>query len=81
MPAFLAPMLASAALSAGQGYMANRAAEQQQKRMNEQTAQNKLITSFGGSAQPQQMGTAARTRHSAAGVSRSTDEATARRTN
>lgn len=55
MPAFLAPMLASAALSAGQGYMANRAAEQQQKRMNEQTAQNKLITSFGGSAQPQQM--------------------------
>ena len=55
MPAFLVPLLASAAVSAGQGYMANRAAEQQQKRMNEQTAQNKLITSFGGSAQPQQM--------------------------
>ena len=55
MPAFLAPMLASAALSAGQGYMANRAAEQQQKRMEEQAAKDKLITSFGGNAQPQQM--------------------------
>ena len=55
MAAFLAPMLASAALSAGQGYMANRAAEQEQKRMDEQAAKDKLITSFGGNAQPQQM--------------------------
>ena len=56
MAAFLAPMIASAALSAGQGYMANRAAEQQQKRMDEQAAQNKLISSFSKNAQPQQMG-------------------------
>jgi hypothetical protein len=55
MAAFLAPMIASAALSAGQGYMANRAAEQQQKRMDEQAAQNKLISSFSKNAQPQQM--------------------------
>ena len=56
MAAFLAPMIASAALSAGQGYMANRAAEQQQKRMDEQAAKNKLISSFSKNAQPQQMG-------------------------
>ena len=52
MPAWLAPMLASTALSAGQGYMANRAAEQQQKRMDEQAAQDKLIQSFSPGAQP-----------------------------
>jgi hypothetical protein len=45
-------MLASTALSAGQGYMANRAAEQQQKRMDEQAAQDKLIQSFSPGAQP-----------------------------
>ena len=52
MAAFLAPMLASAALSAGQGYMANRAAERQEERMREQAAQDKLIQSFSPGAQP-----------------------------
>tara|TARA_R110002020_G_scaffold187307_1_gene385561 strand:+ start:1596 stop:1883 length:288 start_codon:yes stop_codon:yes gene_type:complete len=55
MAAFLAPMLASAALSAGQGYMANRAAEQQQKRMDKQAAQDKMIQSFSPGAQPTPM--------------------------
>lgn len=52
MAAFLAPMLASAALSAGQGYMANRAAGRQEERMRKQAAQDKLIQSFSPGAQP-----------------------------
>ena len=47
-----APMLASAALSAGQGYMARRAAEQQEKRMAKQAAEDRLLQSFGAQAQP-----------------------------
>ena len=45
-------MLASAALSAGQGYMANRAAGRQEERMRKQAAQDKLIQSFSPGAQP-----------------------------
>jgi len=45
----------SAALGAGQSYLGNRAAKRQQQRMDEQAAQNKLISSFNKSAQPQQM--------------------------
>lgn len=45
----------SAALGAGQSYLANRAGKRQQKRMDEQAAQNKLISSFSKNAQPQQM--------------------------
>ena len=52
MAAFLAPLLASTALSAGQGYMANRAAGRQEERMREQAAQDKLIQSFNPGAQP-----------------------------
>ena len=52
MAAFLAPLLASTALSAGQGYMANRAAERQEERMREQAASDKLIQSFSPGAQP-----------------------------
>ena len=52
MAAFLAPMLASAALSAGQGYMANRAAGRQEERMRKQAAQDKLVQSFSPGAQP-----------------------------
>jgi len=52
MAAFLAPLLASTALSAGQGYMANRAAERQEERMRKQAAQDKLIQSFSPGAQP-----------------------------
>ena len=52
MAAFLAPLLASTALSAGQGYMANRAAERQEERMREQAAQDKLIQAFSPGAQP-----------------------------
>ena len=52
MAAFLAPMLASAALSAGQGYMANRAAGRQEERMRKQAAQDKLLQSFSPGAQP-----------------------------
>jgi len=55
MPAWLAPMLASTALSAGQGWMASRAAEQQEKRMKAQAAQDKLIQSFSPGAQPTPM--------------------------
>jgi hypothetical protein len=55
MPAWLAPMLASTALSAGQGWMASRAAEQQEKRMKAQAAQDKLIQSFNPGAQPAPM--------------------------
>jgi len=45
----------TAALGAGQSYLANRAGKRQQKRMDEQAAQNKLISSFSKNAQPQQM--------------------------
>ena len=51
----LAMMGISAGLGAGQSLLANRAAQRQQKRMEEQAAQNKLISSFSKSAQPQQM--------------------------
>ena len=52
----LAMMGISAGLGAGQSLLANRAAQRQQKRMDEQAAQNKLISSFSKNAQPQQMG-------------------------
>ena len=52
----LAMMGISAGLGAGQSLLANRAAQRQQQRMDEQAAQNKLISSFSKSAQPQQMG-------------------------
>ena len=45
----------SAALGAGQSLLAGRASKRQQQRMDEQAAQNKLISSFGKAAQPQQM--------------------------
>ena len=45
----------SAALGAGQSYLGNRAAKRQQQRMDEEAAQNKLISSFNKNAQPQQM--------------------------
>ena len=45
----------SAALGAGQNYLAGRAAKKQEQRQKEQAAQNKLISSFDKSAQPQQM--------------------------
>jgi hypothetical protein len=48
----LAPFLASAGLSIGQGIMANRAAKREQERMEKEAAQAKLINSFGGNAQP-----------------------------
>ena len=51
----LAMMGIQAVLSAGQGYLGNRAAKRQQQRMDEEAAQNKLISSFSKSAQPQQM--------------------------
>ena len=50
-----APMLASAALSAGQGYLANRQRKQGEKRQREQAAQNRLIQSFNPGAQPAPM--------------------------
>ena len=45
----------SAALGAGQSYLANRAGKRQQQRMDEEAAQNKLISSVNKNAQPQQM--------------------------
>jgi len=48
----LAPFLASAGLSIGQGIMADRAAKREQERMEQEAAQAKLINSFGGNAQP-----------------------------
>ena len=58
MPAFaaLAPYIASAGLSIGQGIMANRAAKRQQERMDKEAAQAKLLQSFGANAQPTQGG-------------------------
>lgn len=52
----LAPFLASAGLSVGQGIMANRAAKRQQERMDREAAQAKLLQSFGANAQPTQGG-------------------------
>ena len=54
MPPFaaLAPYIASAGLSVGQGILANRAAKRQQERMDKEAAQNKLLQSFGANAQP-----------------------------
>ena len=52
MPAWLAPMLASTALTAGQGFLANRAAGRLEERMRKQAAQDKLIQSFSPGAQP-----------------------------
>ena len=46
----------SAALGAGQNYLAGRAGKRQEQRQKEQAAQDRLISSFGGNAQPQQMG-------------------------
>ena len=44
----------SAALGAGQSYLAGRAAKKQEQRQKEQAAQNRLISSFSKNAQPQQ---------------------------
>ena len=52
MAAWLAPMLASTALTAGQGFLANRAADRHEERMRKQAAQDKLIQSFSPGAQP-----------------------------
>ena len=51
----LALMGIQAGLGVGQSLLGNRAAKRQQQRMDEQAAQNKLISSFSKSAQPQQM--------------------------
>ena len=56
MPGPLAMMGISAGLGAAQSYLGNRAAKREQQRMDEQAAQNKLISSFNKNAQPQQMG-------------------------
>ena len=48
----LAPYIASAGLSIGQGILANRAAKRQQERMEKEAAQAKLLQSFGANAQP-----------------------------
>jgi len=48
----LAPFLAQAGLSIGKGIMANRAAKREQKRMDKEAAQAKLLQSFGANAQP-----------------------------
>ena len=56
MPGSLAMMGISAGLGAAQSYLGNRAAKREQQRMDEQAAQNKLISSFNKNAQPQQMG-------------------------
>ena len=45
----------SAALGAGQSYLAGRAGKKQEQRRKEQEAQNRLISSFSRNAQPQQM--------------------------
>ena len=44
----------SAALGAGQNYLAGRAGKKQEQRQKEQAAQDRLISSFGKNAQPQQ---------------------------
>lgn len=55
MTAF-APYIASAGLSIGQNYLANRAAKRQQERMDREAAEAKLLQSFGANAQPTQGG-------------------------
>ncbi len=55
MSAF-APYIASAGLSIGQNYLANRAAKRQQERMDREAAEAKLLQSFGANAQPTQGG-------------------------
>jgi hypothetical protein len=55
MPGPLAMMGISAGLGAAQSYLGNRAAKREQQRMEQQAAQNKLISSFSKNAQPQQM--------------------------
>jgi len=56
MPGPLAMLGIQAGLGVGQSILGNRAAKREQQRMDEQAAQNKLISSFGKNAQPQQMG-------------------------
>ena len=56
MPGPLAMLGIQAGLGVGQSLLGNRAAKRQQQRMDEQAAQNKLISSFSKNAQPQQMG-------------------------
>ena len=56
MPGPLAMLGIQAGLGAAQSILGNRAAKREQQRMDEQAAQNKLISSFSKNAQPQQMG-------------------------
>ena len=55
MPGPLAMLGIQAGLGVGQSILGNRAAKREQQRMDEQAAQNKLISSFNKNAQPQQM--------------------------
>ena len=55
MPGPLAMLGIQAGLGAAQSILGNRAAKREQQRMDEQAAQNKLISSFSKNAQPQQM--------------------------
>ena len=55
MPGPLAMLGIQAGLGVGQSILGNRAAKREQQRMDEQAAQNKLISSFSKNAQPQQM--------------------------
>jgi hypothetical protein len=54
MPGPLAMLGIQAGLGVGQSILGNRAAKREQQRMDEQAAQDRLISSFGGNAQPQQ---------------------------
>ena len=56
MPGPLAMLGIQAGLGAAQSILGNRAAKREQQRMEQQAAQNKLISSFNKNAQPQQMG-------------------------
>ena len=56
MPGPLAMLGIQAGLGVGQSILGNRAAKREQQRMDEEAAQNKLISSFNKNAQPQQMG-------------------------
>ena len=55
MPGPLAMLGIQAGLGAAQSILGNRAAKREQQRMEQQAAQNKLISSFSKNAQPQQM--------------------------
>ena len=55
MPGPLAMLGIQAGLGAAQSILGNRAAKREQQRMDQQAAQNKLISSFSKNAQPQQM--------------------------